>query len=41
MSDQDQSVQKSGDGLSDAMAATALIVLAVGTLVYWLSGFPS
>jgi hypothetical protein len=41
MSEQDQSIEDTGDGWADAMAATAVIALVVGTLVYWLSGFPS
>lgn len=35
MSDQES---KSNDGLNDAFAATAIIALVVGTVVFWLSG---
>ncbi|MGK0500930.1 MAG: hypothetical protein ACJAYG_002584 [Oceanicoccus sp.] len=28
------------DGMNDAIAATAVIALVVGTVVYWLSGMP-
>lgn len=28
------------DGLTDAIAATAVIALVVGTTIYWLSGMP-
>ncbi|WP_420814608.1 methionine synthase [Oceanicoccus sagamiensis] len=36
MSDQ----EKYNDGLNDAFAATAVIALVVGTVVFWLSGMP-
>ena len=29
------------DGWADAAAATAVIALVVGTIVYWLSTFPA
>ncbi len=38
MSDQES---KYNDGLNDAYAATAIIVLVVGTVVFWLSGMAS
>lgn len=31
----------SGDGMNDALAATAVIGLIVLTVVYWLSGMPT
>lgn len=33
--------KKYNDGKADAFAATALIALAVGTAVFWLSGMPT
>ena len=41
MSDQNQNAKDAGDGMADAMAATAVIGLIIVTLVFWLSGFPS
>ncbi len=29
------------DGAADAIAATAIIALVVGTVVFWLSGMPT
>ena len=29
------------DGMNDALAATAVIVLVVVTVVFWLSGMPT
>lgn len=28
------------DGMNDALAATAVIAIVVGTVVFWLSGMP-
>lgn len=40
MSDQNQNAKDAGDGMADAIAATAVIAVVTVTLVYWLSGFP-
>lgn len=29
------------DSINDALAATAIIALVVGTVVFWLSGMPT
>ena len=31
----------SGDGRADAIAATAVLIIVIVTVVYWLNGFPS
>lgn len=36
----DQQPAKYNDGLNDAFAATAVIAIIVGTIVFWLSGMP-
>jgi hypothetical protein len=42
MSEQESSVaERDDDGVADALAATATIAVIVGTIVFWLSGFPS
>ncbi len=38
MSDQNESTASSGDNVADAVAAVAIILISVATVVYWLSG---
>jgi len=37
----DQQKPDYNDGLTDAIATTAIIAIVVATVVYWLSGLPS
>jgi hypothetical protein len=41
MSEQDQAVNDKGDGLVDAIAATAVITIIIAATVFWLNGFAS
>ncbi len=41
MSDENQVSNDDGDGMADAIAATATIAVVVGAVVFWLSGFPT
>lgn len=37
----EQNETKYNDGLTDALAAAAIITIVVATVVYWLSGMPA
>ncbi len=37
----EQNSKDAGDGMVDAIAATAVIAIIIATLVFWLSGMPS
>ena len=41
MSDNTQANKDAGDGIADAITATAVITLVVAAAVFWLSGFPA
>jgi hypothetical protein len=41
MSEQNQSVNDEGDGIADAIAATAVITIVIAAVIFWLSGFAS
>jgi hypothetical protein len=41
MSEQNQAVNDKGDGVADAIAATAVITIVIAAVVFWLSGFSS
>jgi hypothetical protein len=40
MSEENQAVNDKGDGMVDAIAATAVITIVIAAVVFWLSGFP-
>ena len=37
----EQQPPKYNDGLNDALAAAAIVVIVVSAVVFWLSGMPS
>jgi hypothetical protein len=41
MTEQNQAAKDSGDGMADAIAATAVITIVIAAVVFWLSGMPS
>ncbi|MEP5763121.1 MAG: methionine synthase [Halieaceae bacterium] len=41
MSEHTQADKDSGDGMADAVAATAVIAVVIAAVVYWLAGMPA
>ena len=41
MSEENHTVNDEGDGVADAIAATAVISIVIAAVVFWLSGLPA